>query len=71
MLVLKVMFLIEMGMLLVIMPWTAIWTENSLIAGSLRLHAIVNHGFLRGAVSGLGLVNLWIGVWEAVQYRED
>ena len=28
------------------------------------------HGFVRGVVSGLGLVDIWMGVVEAVTYRE-
>jgi hypothetical protein len=26
--------------------------------------------FVRGLVTGLGLVDLWLGISEAVQYRE-
>jgi hypothetical protein len=32
--------------------------------------AVVNHGFVRGALTGLGLINIWIGVWDAVHYHE-
>ncbi len=31
----------------------------------------LNHNFVRGLVSGLGLVDLWMGVVEAVTYRES
>jgi hypothetical protein len=27
-------------------------------------------GFVRGAISGLGLVNIWMGIAEAIRYRE-
>jgi hypothetical protein len=27
-------------------------------------------GFVRGAVSGLGLLDIWLGVIEAVRYRD-
>lgn len=66
----KVVFFIQIGMMLVVMPWTIIWTQNSLVAGSVLLHDLLNHGFVRGAVSGLGVVNLWIGIADAVNYRE-
>ena len=58
-------------MVLAIMPWTSVWTENSFIAGSIRLHDLLTHGFVRGAVTGLGLVNVWMGIWEAVHYHES
>jgi hypothetical protein len=52
------------------MPWTLIWTQNSLVAGNIRLHDFLTHGFVRGAVSGLGVINLWIGIADAVNYQE-
>ena len=66
----KVLFFIQIGMMLVVMPWTLVWTQNSLTASHVWLHDLLNHGFVRGAVSGLGIVNLWIGISDAVSYRE-
>jgi len=61
---------VELGMLLVVLPWTRIWTENSLLSSHSGLRRFLHQGFVRGAISGLGLVDIWLGVWEAVQYRE-
>ena len=58
------------GMLLVIVPWTRAWTDNGYLLRWLPLRAIVLHGFVRGCVSGLGFINLWLGIWEGVHYRE-
>ena len=58
------------GMLLVIVPWTRAWTDNGYLLRWLPLRAIVLHGFVRGCVSGLGFINLWMGIWEGVHYRE-
>ena len=66
----RVIFFIELGMLLVILPWTPVWTNNNLLATQLVLREWLNQGFLRGALSGLGLVNIWFGIYEAVHYRE-
>jgi hypothetical protein len=66
----KVIVFLWVGMVLVVMPWNLIWTQNSLVASNVWLHDLLNHGFVRGAVSGLGIVNLWIGIAEAVNYRE-
>ena len=70
-LALKVIFFIELGMLLSVLPWTSVWSENSLTMGWPNIHQWLNTGFARGAVSGLGLVNIWIGIWDAVHYKED
>ena len=66
-----VTFCVWIGMLLVALPWTRIWTENSLIAGSPGLRAFTQSAALRGAVSGLGFIDIWLGIWEALSYRES
>jgi hypothetical protein len=30
----------------------------------------LRHGFVRGAVSGLGLVDVWLGILETINYRD-
>ena len=69
-LVVFVLCCLEIGLLLVVLPWTTIWTENSLLIGSPRLQAVLQQNFVRGLVSGLGLLDVWLGVWEALHYRE-
>jgi hypothetical protein len=69
-LVIFVIFCIELGMLLAVLPWTRIWTENSLLAAYPRWRALVQDNFVRGIITGIGLVDVWIGIWEAVHYRD-
>ncbi len=69
-LVVFVLCCLEIGLLLVVLPWTRIWTENSLLAGSPRLQVFTQLNFVRGLVSGLGLLDIWLGLWEALHYRE-
>jgi hypothetical protein len=66
-----VMFCVWIGMLLVALPWTRIWTENSLLTGSPALRVFTQSAALRGAVSGLGFLDIWLGIWEALSYRES
>jgi hypothetical protein len=65
-----VMFCVWIGMLLVALPWTRIWTENTLLASSPALRSLSQSAAVRGAVSGLGFIDIWLGVWEALSYRE-
>jgi hypothetical protein len=58
------------GVLLVILPWRPEWTDNYFLLGSPGLRALVASGFVRGVCSGLGVLNIWIGFWEAVHYHE-
>jgi hypothetical protein len=66
----RVFFFIWVGMMLLVAPWLPVWTRNSLTSANITLHDLLNSGFVRGAVSGLGLINLWIGIADAVNYRE-
>ena len=69
-LVIRVVFYIELGMLLSVLPWTRLWTNNSLVIDFPRWNAVLQMNFVRGLVTGIGLVDIWIGVWEAVRYRD-
>jgi hypothetical protein len=69
-LVVFVLFCLEVGIILTALPWTRIWTENSLLLGYPQIREFLMHNFVRGLVSGLGLVDIWMGVAEAVRYRE-
>ena len=58
------------GVLLLILPWTPKWTDNSLLLGFPDLRDFISSGFVRGAASGLGILDLWLGFWEAIHYHE-
>jgi hypothetical protein len=58
------------GVLLLILPWTPEWTDNSLLISYPWLRTLVSTGFFRGLCSGLGLLDIWIGFWEALHYHE-
>jgi hypothetical protein len=60
-----------LGVMLMIIPWRPEWTENRLLTAYPGIRDLVSSGFIRGVVTGLGLLNIWIGFWEAIQYRED
>ena len=69
-LVIFVIFCIELGLLLAVLPWTRIWTDNSLVAAHPSWRALVQDNFVRGVITGIGLVDVWLGIWEAVHYRD-
>lgn len=58
------------GVLLIILPWRPEWTDNRLLLTYPSLRAIVANGFFRGICSGLGMLDIWIGFWEAIHYHE-
>jgi hypothetical protein len=58
------------GVLLVILPWTPEWTDNYLLLSFPWLRTLFTNGFFRGLCSGLGLLDIWIGFWEALHYHD-
>jgi hypothetical protein len=54
----------EAGLLLIVLPWTVLWDRNSLLSALPWVHAFAQSPYVRGAVSGLGLVNVGIGMAE-------
>lgn len=58
------------GMLVMALPWTRLWSQNPLLAGWPTLKLILNQSFVRGMISGVGLVDVWMGISDAVHYRD-
>src|ERR1039458_1580962 len=58
------------GVLLLILPWTPEWTDNYLLLSFPWLRTFISTGFFRGLCSGLGLLDIWIGFWEALHYHD-
>jgi hypothetical protein len=53
--------LFEIGLLLVVLPWSGFWEQNYFADAWPVVGRVAGHPFVRGAVSGLGLVNLVSG----------
>jgi hypothetical protein len=56
------------GVILVVAPWTALWDSNYLLHAHSALRTFVLSAFTRGTVTGLGLVNIVLAVWEAREH---
>ena len=59
-----------LGVMLMILPWRPEWSDNPLLFSFPTFRAVVASGFVRGVATGLGVLNVWIGFWEAIQYQE-
>jgi hypothetical protein len=59
-------FLFEIGIALLIVPWSAFWDRNYFLVVVPALRPMLTSNFTRGAVSGLGLVNVLTGLGEVV-----
>ena len=67
----------EVGVLLMILPWTGYWSDNfffNLLMGKLNapwLATLLQSGYLRGAVTGLGALNVFAGLRDVFNFRES
>lgn len=68
----------EIGILLIILPWvpSPSWNENYLLVlAADKMHwpwlaLAMKSGYARGAVTGLGLLNILLGVWEIINFKK-
>jgi hypothetical protein len=69
-LVIYVGFCIELGLWLIVAPWRQVWTNNNLVMEYPAVRHILLNYFVRGIVTGLGIIDLGLGISAAVNYRE-
>ncbi len=66
-----VLFCLYLGLFLVVLPWWKdMWDRNGLLLAYPALHAVLVKGPVRGLISGLGVLDLWIGISELIHYRD-
>jgi hypothetical protein len=54
------------GFLLLLVPWSTFWDRNYFAQALPAVQAFMANNYVRGAVSGLGLINLYLGLAELV-----
>lgn len=64
-----ILFCFEMGVFLFILPWLSLWTRNFFVAQYPWFSSIALNYFFRGAVSGLGLADVWLAFYELWHLR--
>jgi len=56
-----------LGMVVCMVPWySPFWDSNPLFSQPSGLATFIGNGAVRGLVSGLGLLNLWIAIRDAM-----
>src|SRR6266850_1191221 len=73
---------LEIGIVLTVLPWVphgwfglSDWSNNYFLLlaahkAGYGLQRVVASGWVRGAVSGLGILNLGMGIWELINFRQ-
>ncbi|HYE72689.1 MAG TPA: hypothetical protein VEF04_05130 [Blastocatellia bacterium] len=72
-----ILICLEVGILLAILPWTSYWSENfflDFISGRWHAQGVVTFlqsGYVRGAVSALGILNIALGMRDIFRFRQN
>lgn len=76
-----ILLCLEVGLVLTILPWYPVfglgdWGDNFFLlyaaqkTGFQGLQHAMSSGWVRGAVTGLGVINLGVAVWEIIHFRQ-
>jgi hypothetical protein len=68
---LRVLLRLYIGLAVCLAPWfRAFWDQNPLFTQFPAIGAYAANGAVRGIISGLGLLNLWIAFRDAIRHRD-
>jgi hypothetical protein len=66
-----IVYLLETGLVLLVAPWSTFWERNLWVEALPWFGGVVQLAAMRGAVSGVGAVNLGAGVWELLAWVRE
>jgi hypothetical protein len=64
------LYCLEAGVIFTIVPWTRIWTMNPLLHHNLTIGLYADNPFVRGFISGFGVVHLLIAVNDIIRLNQ-
>jgi hypothetical protein len=64
------LYCLEAGLFFIIVPWTKLWTLNPLLHSSAAVTLLAGNPFVRGFVSGFGVVHLLIGIKDIIKIHQ-
>ncbi len=73
---LYILVFFELGVVLLISPWYTYWSDNLFLTYLVQrfdapgLLVVMNSGLIRWTVTGLGAVNILLGIWEAFHFHQ-
>jgi hypothetical protein len=65
------LYCLEAGLFFLVVPWTVIWTLNPLLHSNMAIATLADNPFMRGFISGIGLLHLIIGIRDLVRLSRE
>jgi hypothetical protein len=69
--ILYVVICFEMGASLFLFPWVPIWSQNFFVGHYMWVYTIAQNYYVRGAISGLGLIDVFLAFHEVWRLRRS
>lgn len=67
---LRVLLRMYIGLAICYAPWSQMfWDQNPIFVQMPTLAIYAANGAVRGIISGLGLLNIWIAIQDAIRHR--
>lgn len=69
---LRVLLRMYIGLAICYAPWSQLfWDQNPIFVQYPTLAIYAANGAVRGIISGLGLLNIWIALQDAIRHRNE
>jgi len=65
-----ILFCLELGLFLLVLPWTSLWEYNYFLQRFPGVAPWLLNFFLRGAISGLGLIDIGLAFGAALRFPD-
>ena len=65
------LYCLEAGLFFLVVPWTRLWTVNPLLHSTAAISMLSGNPFLRGFVSGFGVIHLIIGIKDIIRISNE
>ena len=65
------LYCLEAGIFFIVVPWTRVWTMNPLLQSHATLAVLAANPFVRGFVTGFGVVHILLGVKDIMRLTAE
>jgi hypothetical protein len=69
--ILFIIYSLEVGIALLWLPWKGIWENNLVLYLFPQIGPVVTSPFFKGAILGLGIDNILIGIYEVIRLKSS
>lgn len=69
--ILHILYSLEVGIALLWLPWMGVWENNLVLYLYPQIAPVVTNPFFKGAVLGLGIDNILIGIYDVIHIKSS